>query len=249
MQAAMRTFVDEQEFLQTDLLSEKNKKLSFVSEGSTDDGADGCSSETSSSLDLAEFTGDAPTPITTPTRAKPAVVSTFVPNFGAKAVPGVVAAAFGGARQVNLSTQLKAGEGREVHDLDFTSTSGSGVSNWTTVNTTIGENQKITLGFQLVFGDELQVRVKEFFREYVAGAHAHYKFEVILGLQPVCGNNWAGPVVVHIPDHRAPKRHLPREVQTSRPLHECFSGRVSLLMEKMDGPVEAELQYSCLCCA
>ena len=78
--------------------------------------------------------GDAPTPITTPTRAKPAVVSTFVPNFGAKAVPGVVAAAFGGARQVNLSTQLKAGEGREVHDLDFTSTSGSGVSNWTTVN-------------------------------------------------------------------------------------------------------------------
>ena len=59
------------------------------------------------------------------------------------------------------------------------------------MNTTIGEGQKITLGFQLVFGDELQVRVKEFFREYVSGAHAHYKFEAILGLQPVCGNNWS----------------------------------------------------------
>ena len=56
MQAAMRTFVDEQELLQTSLIS-KNKNLSFVSEGSTDDEADRCSSETSSSLDLAEFTG------------------------------------------------------------------------------------------------------------------------------------------------------------------------------------------------
>jgi hypothetical protein len=145
----------------------------------------------------------------------------------------------GGMRQDYLGKKFEAAEGREVHDLEFPNQTG-----WAMVNTTIGENQRCTLGFQLVYGDSLQVRVKEMFREYVPGAHAHYKFDVCVHLR----DNWGGSVYVEIPDHRSLKRGQSREVDSQTPLHECLAARVSLVMTKMDGPVDPENQAACLCC-
>jgi hypothetical protein len=151
----------------------------------------------------------------------------------------------GGIRQAALAEKFKVAEGREGHDIEFFGATGAGESKWTMLNTTIGENQKITLGFQLVYGDELVVRVKEMFREYVAGAHAHYKFEVLVGLKDMCG----GSVYVEIPDHRSETRGQSRETGSGAPLHECFAGRVLLFPKRMDGPVKEENQSACLCCS
>lgn len=151
----------------------------------------------------------------------------------------------GGARQVYLEKKFTAAEGREIHDLEFFSKPGADESNWTVVNTKIGENQRITLGFQLVYGKNLQVKVKELFREYVPGAHAHYKFEVVAMLKDA----WGGSVFVEIPDHRAAKRGQTRDAQSGTAMHECLVGRVSLAESRMDGPVEEENQAACLCCA
>jgi hypothetical protein len=148
----------------------------------------------------------------------------------------------GGLRQEFLGKKFEAMEGREIHDLEFPNGNSAG---WAMVNTAIGENQRCTLGFQLVYGDNLQVRVKEMFREYVPGAHAHYKFEICVHLRDTFG----GSVFVEIADHRALKRGQAREVPSQTPLHECLAGRVSLIMTKMDGPVEPENQSACLCCS
>jgi hypothetical protein len=151
----------------------------------------------------------------------------------------------GGVRQASLAQKFKVAEGLESHDLEFFSVSGADESKWAMVNTTIGENQRVTLGFQLAYGDDLRVRVKEMFREYVPGAHAHYKFEVLVELKDLFG----GSVFVEVPDHRAAKRGQARETGSGAPLEECFVGRVLLQMKRMDGPVEEELQSACLCCA
>jgi len=145
----------------------------------------------------------------------------------------------GGLRQDFLGQKFQAAEGREIHELEWPNKAG-----WAIVNTTIGENQKCTLAFQLVYGDNLEVRVKEMFREYKAGAHAHYKFDVCVHLR----DNFGGSVYVEIPDHRSLKRGQSRDVLSGTPLHDCLAGRVSLLMTKMDGPVDPENQAACLCC-
>jgi hypothetical protein len=169
-----------------------------------------------------------------------AVPASFRSGCFAKA--GLSGALRGGIRQDYLKQKFTAAEGCEIHNLEFWS--GAGASNWAVVNTVIGEKQRVTLGFQLVYGDNLQVRVKEMFREYKAGAHAHYKFEVVLDLKDMYG----GSVFVEIPDHRSENRGQAREMLSGAPLHECLVGRVALRMTKMDGPVKEENQAACLCC-
>jgi hypothetical protein len=82
------------------------------------------------------------------------------------------------------------------------------------------------------------------FREYAPGAHAHYKFEICVQLRDA----WGGSVFVEIADHRSAKRGQAVEVPTQTALHDCLAARVSLVMTKMDGPVNPENQAACLCC-
>jgi hypothetical protein len=184
--------------------------------------------------------------------ATPRVATRSGPSF-CSAKAGMSGVFRGGMRQEYLKQKFTEAEGREIHELEFFG--GSEQSNWTVVNTKIGENQKCTLGFQLVYGKDLQIRVKELFREYVSGAHAHYKFEIVLDLK----DKWGGNVFVEVPDHRPPKRGqydvvdrnaaMQRQVPSGADMRECLFGRVALVMKKMDGPVENENQSACLCCS
>jgi hypothetical protein len=202
-----------------------------LSEGSTEDDIDRSISETDESLaDEA--------PIAVP--VSPPAKKTFQNGFLTKKA-GTSGCFRGGLRQVFLANKFK-GDG-EIHTLEFF---GNAVqSNWTMVNTTIEEKQRVTLGFQVVYGDDCVVRVKEMFREYVAGAHAHYKFEILLELM----DSYGGLVYVEIPDHRSKNRAQARECPSGTPMDGCLTGRALLSVKKMDGPVEAENQSACLCCA